>query len=360
MTKENVITASIEQQDFTEAALGLFKQAADKRKEVALEAQRTIAGEFTEALRDNTVNFSTAVSQPVREGVVDGDITSNIFFEEDFSMTSGDMRIELDLLAPGTEKEHVAYVMPEHGKIPERRVESDYIHLTAYPITSAIDCTRRYFRNTRFDVLRRMLEVLRAGFVKKNNDDGWRTLINAAAGRNIVAYDPHAAAGQFTPKLVSVIRTAMRRNGSGNSTSLNRRRATDLYMSPEAMEDMTAWGLNLVPDQIRTMIHMSEDGALTGMFGLTFHDLDELGVGQEYQNYYSNTVGGSLGPSGDQELVVALDLTRRDKAFIRPKVEDVEIFEDDTLHRRGLVGFYGHEEGGWAVLDYRYVLAASF
>jgi hypothetical protein len=40
--------------------------------------------------------------------------------------------------------------------------------------------------------------------------------------------------------------------------------------------------------------------------------------------------------------------------------EEVDITEDETLHRSGLVGFYGSSEGGWAVLDVRYLLAASF
>ena len=40
--------------------------------------------------------------------------------------------------------------------------------------------------------------------------------------------------------------------------------------------------------------------------------------------------------------------------------QEIEITEDENLHRHGLVGFYGSMEGGWAVLDVRNVLAGSF
>ena len=362
---KNQIEASLEQDNLTDKAFDLLQKAGNNDPVVAAEAQAEIADGVTELMNERFVNFGDtrqpveAANTPLREGVLDGDIASPIFQSEDFTKTS-DLMLPLDFLAPGTEKNHVAYVLPDHGKIPQRRVEADYLMLNVYPIGNSIDCTRRFFRNGRMDVLRRMIEVLEMGFVKKNNDDAWKTLLGAVQGRGIVSYDADATAGQFTPKLVSIMKTVMRRNGGGNSSSVNRRRLTDLYMSPEAFEDMTAWGLNLVPDDIRSQIHRSADGSISGLYNVSFHDIDELGVGQEYQNYYSNTLSGSLGPSSDEELVVGLDLSQRGKAFVRPVAEPMAIFEDNTLHREGLVGFYGMMEGGWAVLDVRNVLAGSF
>jgi len=39
------------------------------------------------------------------------------------------------------------------------------------------------------------------------------------------------------------MKTVMRRNGGGNSTSANRGQLTDLYVSPEAVEDIRNWEL---------------------------------------------------------------------------------------------------------------------
>lgn len=351
---KNSIKASVDSTDLTPEAKNLLVSAGSNDKNVALKAQAQIAKGIAAALNE----YTQAVDGPIREGILDGDIVSDIFVTEDFTETT-DLRIPLDLLAPGTEKEHVAYVMPDHGKIPMRRVEADYIQLNTYPIGSSIDCTRRFLKHARYDVLRRMIEVLNMSFVKKNNDDGWQTLISAAKGRGIIAYDADANTGSFTPKLISLMKTVVRRNGGGNSTSVARRKLTDLYMSPEAFEDMSSWGLGLVSDDIRTQIQRSEEGAVRGMYGVNFHDLDELGVGQEYQLYYTSTLGGSLAAS-DEELVIGLDLSQPDKSFIHPVSQEIEITEDENLHRHGLVGFYGSMESGWAVLDVRYVLAGSF
>ena len=62
--------------------------------------------------------------------------------------------------------------------------------------------------------------------------------------------------------------------------------------------------------------------------------------------------------AGDSEVVVGLDLRKRD-SFIMPVRQEVQIFEDDTLHRQKRAGFYGWAEQGFAVLDNRRVLLGS-
>jgi hypothetical protein len=201
------------------------------------------------------------------------------------------------------------------------------------------------------------MEVLEGSFVKKMNDDGWHTLLAAGVDRNIVVYDSDASAGLFTKRLVSLMKTVMRRNGGGNSASNNRGLLTDLYVSPESMEDIRSWGIDQVDEVTRREIYTAADGTLNRVFSINLHDLDELGEGQEYQLFYSNTLSGSL-PSGKSEVIVGLDLRKRD-SFIMPVREQVQVFEDDTLHRQKRAGFYGWAEQGFAVLDNRRVLLGA-
>ena len=49
-------------------------------------------------------------------------------------------------------------------------------------------------------------------------------------------------------------------------------------------------GASLVSDDIRSQIQRSEEGAIRGLYGVNYHDLDEFGVGQEYQLYYTGTL----------------------------------------------------------------------
>lgn len=301
--------------------------------------------------------IAKALELPLRQGVLSGEILDGIF--EAITLDgNATPEFPLDFLAPGTEKEFVAYSIPNHGYIPQRHVEGDYVMVPTYDIGSSIDWNLKYARDARWDIVGRAMEVLEASFVKKLNDDGWHTIITAGADRNIVVLDSDADAGQFTKRLVSLMKLVMRRNGGGNSTSNNRGQLTDLYISPEAMEDIRNWNVDQIDEVTRRQIFVSEgDDALSRIFGVNLHTLDEFGEGQEYNLFYTSEIGGTL-PGSDVELVVGLDLRRRD-SFVMPVREQVSIFEDDTLHRQKRAGLYGWAEQGFAVLDNRRVLLGS-
>ena len=305
-----------------------------------------------------SAEFAKALEQPLRQGVLSGNILDGIF-EPIRLAQSATPEFPLDFLSPGTEKDFVAYTIPNHGYIPERHVEGDYVMVPTFDIGSSIDYLLKYARDARWDVVGRAMEVLEASFVKKMNDDGWHTILAAGVDRNIVVYDSDAATGQFTKRLVSLMKTVMRRNGGGNSASNNRGQLTDLYVSPEAMEDIRNWGVDQVDELTRREIYVASDnaGVLNRVFGINLHDLDELGVGQEYQLFYENVLNGTM-PAGDVEICVGLDLRKRD-SFIMPIRQEVQIFEDDVLHRQKRAGFYGCAEQGFAALDNRRVLLGS-
>ena len=320
--------------------------------------KRSGSADKTEALNAQH-ELALALELPLRKGVLVGDILDNIF--QRLPMEPGvSVEFPLDLLAPGTENDHVAYTNPGHGRIPERAVEGDYVMVPTYTVASSIDYLLRYAREARWDVVGRAMQVLEAGFVKKINDDGWHTLLAAGVDRNILVYDADASAGQFTKRLVSLLKSVMRRNAGGNTGSLNRGRLTDLWLSPEALEDIRNWGLDQVDELTRREIYMAgdNDGVITRVFGVNLHDIDELGEGQEYQVFFTDQLAGTL-QSSDNELVVGLDLSAND-SFIMPVKQEVQIFEDEALHRHQRAGFYGWAELGFAVLDNRRILLGSF
>ena len=300
--------------------------------------------------------FAKALELPLRQGLISGDILDSIFEPIQLAQ-SATPEFPLDFLAPGTEKDFVAYTVPNHGYIPERHVEGDYVMVPTYDIGASIDYLLKYARDARWDVVGRAMEVLEGSFVKKMNDDGWHTLLAAGVDRNIVVYDSDTSAGLFTKRLVSLMKTIMRRNGGGNSSSTNRGMLTDLYVSPEAMEDIRNWGIDQVDEVTRREIYTAADGTLNRVFGINLHDRDELGAGQEYQLFYSDVLSGTL-PTDKTELVVGLDLRKRD-SFIMPVREQVQIYEDDTLHRQNRAGFYGWAEQGFACLDNRRVILGA-
>jgi hypothetical protein len=328
----------------SEEFISLLRKCGDSQLETAMAAQR---------------EFAQALELPLRKGVLVGNILGNIF-ETINVEPGGSTEYPLDLLAPGTEGEHVAYTNPGHGRVPERAVESDYVMIPTYSIASSIDFLLRYAREARWDITARAMQVLETGFVKKMNDDGWHTLLAAGVDRNILVYDGDATAGMFSKRLVSLMQTVMRRNAGGNTASGNRGRLTDLYVSPEALEDVRNWGLDQVSDAVRTQIYNAGEGGapITNIFGVNLRDLDELGEGQEYQSFFEDGLGGSV-ESSDLELVVGLDQGAND-SFVMPMKQSVSIHEDPTLHRQQRVGWYGFAELGFGVLDNRRIILGSF
>ena len=328
----------------SEEFISLLRKCGDSHTETAMAAQR---------------EFAQALELPLRKGVLVGNILGNIF-ETINVEPGGSTEYPLDLLAPGTEGEHVAYTNPGHGRVPERAVESDYVMIPTYSIASSIDFLLRYAREARWDITARAMQVLETGFVKKMNDDGWHTLLAAGVDRNILVYDGDATAGMFSKRLVSLMQTVMRRNAGGNTASGNRGRLTDLYVSPEALEDVRNWGLDQVSDAVRTQIYNAGEGGapITNIFGVNLRDLDELGEGQEYQSFFEDGLGGSV-ESSDLELVVGLDQGAND-SFVMPMKQQVSIHEAPTLHRQQRVGWYGFAELGFGVLDNRRIILGSF
>jgi hypothetical protein len=317
----------------------LVRKATSGNTNDALAAQAEIVAELT---------------LPLRQGVLMGSTISAIFTEENF-LPGQDIVYPIDFFSGTDSKEWKAYHIPDQGRLPERMIGGDEVRVATYDIGNTIDAPLKYLRNARFDVLGRMLAVLEAGFVQKINDDAWHLILRAGLARGVVVNDAAASAGQFTKRLVALMKTYMRRNSGGNAMSLGRGRLTHLFVSPEALEDMREW--TDIDDTTRREIYLSSDEGGQEVYQTMILPLDELGVGQDYQNYWDDTLGGTMG-SSDVEIVIGIDASQND-AFVMPVREQLEVHEDDTAMRARRFGFFGWTERGAAILDNNNVLIGS-
>lgn len=324
----------------------LLKQTGSANKDEAMVAQTA---------------FAAALTVPLRSGLLVGDNIGEIFTRTDF-IEGAEVRYPIDIYRPDNAHEFNAYVIPNHGKIPQRTIEGDYLSIPTYDIGSSIDWLLKFAREARWDIATRALEVMEAGFVQKINNDGWHTILAAGFDRNIVVSDANANAGQFTKRLVSLMKLVMRRNAGGNATSLNRGQLTHLFVSPEALEDMRNWDTTEVDEVTRRELYLADDNAGARVFGVNLVALDELGEGQEYQRYYTDVIAEGAAndgmAAGDVEIVIGLDLSKND-SFVMPVKQQLEIFADETLHRERRVGYYGWMSFGVGVLNNSRVLLGS-
>jgi hypothetical protein len=332
----------------TEQMVDLLKRTASND-----EKERTVAMQA----------LAAALQVPLREGLLNGDILDNIFTPEPLD-PGATAEYPLDLYQQHNDGQYVAYTISSEGAIPTRTVVSDSITVQTYKMGNSIDWLLDYARAARWNVVSRAMEVLQNGFIRKMNTDGWRVLISAAAGRTDyqggapMVFDSGATAGQFTKRLVSLMKTTMARLAGGNSTTPHRGRLTDLYVSEEALEDIREWDHDEVDDYTRQIIFNAQDesGPLAKIYGVNLHPLFELGVGQEFQNF-ANSIGVTMGTS-DEEIVVGLDLSKSD-SFVMPIKEPITVFDDPFLHRRGKAGVYAWTNLGFSCLDPRRVILGS-
>lgn len=345
---------AIQLQQPTEEMVKLLKATGSANRHEALTAMRALAA---------------ALETPLKQGVLAGDIVGDIFNVENLQPGSTP-EYPLDFYQPGMEGQYVAYTLPAEGTIPTRHVQGDSVTVQCYDIASSIDWLLKYSREARWNIVARAMEVLEAGFVKKMNSDAWRVLIGAGYGRGLLVTDSAASAGQFTKRLVSLMKTTMRRKAGGNTTSRNQGQLTDLYVSLEAMEDIREWSAygptdgtkSMIDPQTMREIFTSENGTLSRIYGVNLHDISELGEGQEFQAFFEAATGsGGLGVAmgGDKEIVVGLDMSKND-SFVCPVKEPLSVFEDPALHRRRRAGVYAWLTCGFACLDPRRVLIGKF
>jgi hypothetical protein len=316
--------------------------------------------------------FAQGLTEPLRRGIFDKDNLTGIY-ERQLLAPGAQANYPLDFVKPGEEDNFIAFALPKQGRVPERHVEGDELWVPTFNVGNAIDWSIKYAREARFDVIMRAINVYEAGFVRKNNSDGWRTLISAADGRGLVVAAsgsapftgstltgsapliPTPAAGQFTKELISRMRTAMTRGAGGNG---NAGVLTDVYLSMEAVEDIRAWDVDEIDEFTRREIFVSKEYGLSQVYGVTLHEMTEWGVGQEYEEYLETTLArahtGSL-----EEYCLGLDLTAMD-SFVNPIRYELETYEDPNLYRQQRMGIYGWMEHGFSVLDSRRCLIGEF
>lgn len=340
----------------------------EKQNEQTLDLLRAMADRDQRKAEAARKAFAAELVAPLRRGIFDADNLGDIYTPQviPYGATAS---YPLDFVRPGDEDSYTAYTLAEQGRLPERRVEASEINVPTFKIGNSIDWDIKFMKEARWDVVKRALAVFEAGFVRKINSDGWRTVLAAAADRGLVVEASGTAAftgsssclttppnpGEFTKELVSRLHTAMTRGAGGNG---NGGRLTDLYLSLEAMECVRAWDASRIDEFTRREIFTSADKGLAQIYGVIMHSMTEFGQDQEYDAFLE-TVLSLAKPGGTEQFCVGLDLSA-DDSFVMPIKEELEVYDDEALTRFQRMGVFGWMRHGFACLDNRRVLLGAF
>ena len=354
----------------TKETIEIFKAVASNDKTKSLQAQEAIA----------------SVIGPVIEQVLPILASSAQIFTDFRYDPATNPTLPLDMFEDAGINTVRIWSQATPGGAPSSEVKpvGDY-KFDSYRLLSAVSAKKKTARDGQVDMLAKMVERMTQEILRDQELNRWAVLLKAAAEATLSNGDSQliaaTAAGVLQLDDFNRLKTAITRLHDswtgGTPATIGRKGLTDLYLSPEMMEQIrgfayqpmntrgvpdsaesTALGL---PDAVRTEIYRS--AGAPSIFGVTLHELLEFGVAKAYtvlfDTYYTGTSPTTFA-NATEELVLGLDLSV--DAFIRPVASEVQdeldvastvqtLVDDQWIARDEKFGFYTKIEEGAVVLD---------
>ena len=266
------------------------------------------------------------------------------------------------------------------GGLPSSSVEGfNELKISTYRLDAAVSFLKRYARTGRIDVVSKAVERMSNEVLVKQERNAWAVVLKALAEAKTPAVGTNngvaggqiinsATAGTFNLGDLNSLMTLVKRINTSyaGGTTTDSYGLTDLFISPEIKADIRAFayqpfttggGTNL-PDAAREEIYRGAGSQ--ELYGVTLHELVELGVGAKYSALFNAFKGTQTFNDTASELIVGLDLSR--EGFIRPIARQAEsggtftvLPDDQFVARSEKTGFYGSLEEGRVCIDARTV-----
>ena len=253
------------------------------------------------------------------------------------------------------------------------------LKIAPYRLDSAVSFLKKYARRGRLDVLAKAVERMAQEVLVKQERNAWAVILKAAAD-GVTNSDQHAFAlggTSFQLNDLNLMMTRMRRINSsfaqGTPADGFSRGITDLFISPEVMEDVRAFSYNAVggetagatatdlPNTVRDEIYRAAGAG--NLFGVNLVEIMELGPNRKYVNLME-TLDPTLmdNPTTTDDIIVGIDASKG--AFVRAiATQDNSTFtalaDDQFSARSEKLGFYGHLEEGRVCVDTRAVVVGA-
>jgi len=332
----------------------LIKAMASRESTVAKEAQEAFAA-----------FIGPVVNKVLMEAATSSAVYTDLAYDEDDSPS-----IPLDLFQGEGEGLVSVWSQNVAGGLPTSTVEGlSELKVSTYRLDSAVSFLKRYARRGRLDVASKAIERMTNEVLIKQERNAWAVVLKALADSgNTVAQG--GSTETFTlAKLNTLVKNVKRLNTSyAGGTTNSSYGLTDIFVSPETMSDIRAFAYNPVgaasstdlPAGVREEIYRG--GGTQEIYGISIHELVELGSNQKYNKLFNEFYGGTFA-NGD-DVIVGLDLTK--DAFVRPIARNADsgstftaMPDDQFVARSEKIGFYGSLEEGRVCIDSRAVAGIS-
>jgi len=263
--------------------------------------------------------------------------------------------------------------------------------LSTYNIQSAANVSKKYARNANLDVVGKALRKMSQEMLIKQERNAWFTIMQAlgeattnGADHLITSNAESVFVLDDISALIELFENINKSFASGTSAAYLNAGLTDLIVSSSIMKAVRGFVYNPLnvlnpagtaatathtgiplPDEERSKI-FNNVGA-SELFGISLHRMGEFGISGTYNTIFTTycpagiTHGGGNFVTGDDEIVVGLDLTS--EAFVRPIAVNAETntslevsVDDQWPMRADRMGWYTGLEEGRTCIDARKVV----
>jgi len=359
----------------------LVKALGSKDVAVAREAQEAFAA-----------FIGPVIQKVIKQAATAGAIYSDVAYDEDDNPS-----YPLDLYYDQGAGHVTVWSQSMAGGLPTSLTEGvKELKISTYRLDAAVSLLKKYARRSRLDVVSKALERMAQEVLLKQERNAWavilKALANSSSSNSTAANTGHVMATNeesiFSVADISRLMTMMKRisasfaNGTADpSDSFG---LTDLYVSPEVLEQVRSFAYNPLntrntdngvmglPDAVREDVWRG--AGMSEIYGVTIHDLVELGISKKYNDLFGTFVQNGVAHTGStkigaqstnfatasDEILIGVDASK--EAFIRPIAQNADSGatftaqpDDQFAQRSDKVGFYGSLEEGRVCIDARAV-----
>lgn len=347
----------------TQAQIDLLKLTGSRDRSKAwpaMEAFASILAPVVQVVLDKLSTVRSIYSVKTLGENDNAEFPLDIFFDE----KDGDIRVHFQSRPGGTPTSHLSDI--QTVIVPTANYQAE------------VSWQNRFARLGRLDLITAYIHKLGQAMIRKEEINGWSVILSAVANAstNNLAHvvDSTTTDGNFHLDLLNQMLTRAKRI----NTSVDRGTAvaasqglTDIYLSPEAMEDIRGFSYNPIntkgaivaapaagdssialPDDMRKAILAG--GGMPNLMGLNLHEMNELGSGFAYNILFKSFYAGSFTEASEQ-VVIGVDMTR--DSNVMPIKGDLQIVSDVFHFRSDKSGVVASEDMGFAVLDSRAIVA---
>lgn len=349
----------------------LIRAMASKNRITALEAREAFAA-LLQPVANQVLNQAGTTAQIYRPSPYDEDDSPSIPLDIFYATESNFIQV---WTSGGVA-----------GGIPTNQFTGlQELKISTFKLESAISWLERYAKRARVDVVSAGLSRLMSEVVTKKNRNGWSVLMKALAEASTNGSD-HLITSTTQNVLqlddfnrLLTLSARINESYDGGTSDENAVTLTDIYLSPEMMEEIRSMAYEPqnttatpntdestavpLPDNMREQIYRS--AGASEIYGITIHQLKELGVGEKYTHLFDSWTTGNIAHSTqafdatDDEIIVGIDLSRENSCImpIARNAENGENFvlqpDDQWTARSSKFGFWGACELGFVVVDAR-------